>query len=103
MAKHNNAGRATSEGKYIQLSEWLLKSTAWRHASVYERGLYIEIKRRYNGSNNGDIPLSHREACDLLGCSNRPVLTAFRGLQMKGFIKARVKGSFNWKASDGAG
>jgi hypothetical protein len=102
--KHNNKGRSTSDGKFIQLGEWLMKSEAWRQASVFERSLYIEIKRRYNGSNNGDVPLSHREAQDLLGCSNRPVLVAFRGLQKKGFIKARVRGSFNWKASaDGVG
>jgi hypothetical protein len=98
--KVRSNGRSIGE-KYVALSDWLLKCPAWKACSVYERSLYIEIKRRYNGSNNGNIPLSHREAQRELNCTNRPILAAFAGLEEKGFIKPTQKGSFNWKTSTG--
>lgn len=97
--KHNNKGRSISDGRFFQMYEWLMRSVAWQYATVYEKALYIEIKRRYNGKNNGDISMSHREAQDLLQCSNRPVSAAFAGLQDKGLIKATVKGAFDWKVA----
>ncbi len=80
------------------MHQWMVASAAWKAASVYERCLYMELKQRYNGQNNGDIALSHREAMHALNCSNKPVAEAFRGLIAKGFIKVAVEGSFNWKA-----
>lgn len=97
--KHNNKGRNTSDGRFFQMYEWLMRSVAWQYATVYEKALYIEIKRRYNGKNNGDISMSHREAQELLQCSNRPITAAFAGLQEKGLIKATVKGAFDWKVA----
>jgi hypothetical protein len=92
--KHNAQGRSPHGPTYVKLDQWLLKSAAWLSLSVYSRCLYIEIKRRYFGTNNGNISLSHREAQRLLNCSNKPVPAAFRELQEKGFIKARQKGAF---------
>lgn len=99
MSKRSNDRRNASDGRYCQMYEWFQNSVAWQHANVYERSLYLELKRRYDGKNNGDIPFSHREAQAALGCSNKPVAAAFIGLQAKGFIKARVRGSFNWKVA----
>ncbi|TWA55645.1 hypothetical protein FB008_102213 [Sinorhizobium medicae] len=76
---------------------WLLSSEAWKATTVYERALYFELKQLYNGRNNGDIALSHREAECLINCSNKPVATAFEGLIQKGFIKVGMRGSFHWK------
>lgn len=102
--KHNNKGRRISNGHFFQMHEWFMKTAAWEHASVYERSLYLEIKRRYNGRNNGDISLSHREAAALLKVSNTPVEKAFKGLIEKGFIAPQQRGSFDWKAhQDGRG
>ena len=53
----------------------------------------------YNGYNNGDIPMSHREARGLVGCSNKPITAAFRQLEETGFIHPTQKGSFDWKLS----
>lgn len=99
MTKPAKNGRRVDDGRYFPMFEWFMRSAAWQHASVYEKALYVELKRRYNGKNNGDIPMSHREAQSLLGCSNKPISAAFAGLQRKGFIKAAVKGSFDWKAA----
>lgn len=86
-----------SGDRFFQMHAWLVNSMAWRACSVYERCLYMELKQIYNGQNNGDIALSHREAEALLNCSNRPVLAAFDGLIKKGFIKVQQRGSFHWK------
>lgn len=98
--KQDRKGRSKNpDGGFLRLYKWMLRSKAWQHCSVVERALFIAIKERYNGHNNGDIPMSHREAQQLLGQSNKPIIKAFAGLQEKGLIKARVKGSFNWKTS----
>jgi hypothetical protein len=48
--------------------------------------------------------MSYREAAELLGCSNRPVIVGFRDLQDRGFIVAVLKGAFTWKVRfQGAG
>jgi len=92
--KVNRKGRNTQKASFIQLHRWMLDSDAWKSLSVYSRCLYLEIKRRYYGANNGGISFSHREAEKLLNCSNKPVMKAFRELQEKGFIKPQQKGAF---------
>ncbi|MCG6115225.1 MAG: hypothetical protein MEQ84_08500 [Mesorhizobium sp.] len=102
--KHDAKGRSARDLQHLRLYDWMLKSPAYRSLSVYSRCLYIEIKRRYTGSNNGQIVFSFREAMEAVGCSNRPMLAAFDELQHKGFIKAVEKGAFSWKVRvDGKG
>jgi DNA-binding transcriptional MocR family regulator len=50
------------------------------------RALYIEVKRRYNGSNNGELFLSHRDAARAIGVSKNTVGPYFDELQERGFI-----------------
>ncbi len=51
------------------------------------RALYIEIKRRYTGSNNGQIFLSHREAAKSLNVNRNTVGNWFKELQRRGLIR----------------
>ncbi len=88
--------------RFFQMHVWLLNSEAWKATNVYERCVYMALKQRYNGSNNGDIALSRREAEAELNCSDKPVIAAFKGLQEKGFIRVATKGSFHWKQGVGA-
>ena len=53
-------------GRHVQLPEWLQASQAWATLKPGPRALYIEMKRRFNGSNNGRILLSHRDAAKAL-------------------------------------
>lgn len=100
MAKdHGRLGRSSGDGKFFQMYEWFMSSVAWQHTSPYERALYLELKRRYKGTNNGDISMSHREAMALVKCSNTAIEKAFKGLIAKGFIVAVTKGAFDWKTS----
>lgn len=99
MAKgHNLKGRSTNpDGKYTLLYEWFMKSPAWRSLDVYACRVYFELRRRYNGKNNGGITASVRELAKAINCSNRPIIRALQELQERGFIIAVQKGSFNWK------
>ncbi|NTE81320.1 hypothetical protein G6M12_07090 [Agrobacterium tumefaciens] len=101
-SKHRRKQKLQPSERFFQMHVWLLNSAAWKATNVYERCLYMALKQRYNGSNNGDIPLSRREAEEELNCSDKPVIAAFKGLQEKGFIKVATKGSFQWKQGGGA-
>ncbi|KAA1182104.1 hypothetical protein FP026_08435 [Rhizobium tropici] len=103
MNQHKRKVRKPTGERFFQMHQWLVMSEAWKAATVYERCLYMELKQRYNGQNNGDIALSHREAMDALNCSNKPIAEAFRGLLDKGFIKVAMVGSFHWKAKTAGG
>jgi DNA-binding transcriptional MocR family regulator len=50
------------------------------------RALYIELKRRYNGRNNGAIILSHRDAAEALAVHRNTVGPWFEELEARGFI-----------------
>jgi len=54
------------------------------------RALYIELKRRFKGSNNGAIYLSHRAAAVALNAHRNTVGAWFRELEKRGFISLTV-------------
>lgn len=84
--------------KFLMLEKHLLGCPAWRALSPNDRALYLELKWRYDGRNNGRIGLSVREACEALNIGNGAVKAAFLELQAKGFIAVAFKGAFNVKS-----
>lgn len=82
--KHHKKG----SGQFVRLPEWLQNSEAWASMKPGPRALYIEIKRRFNGNNNGKITLSHREAARLLNVTKNTVGPYFAELDQRGFIHA---------------
>ena len=85
------AGRSYKRGKrgagrHVQLPEHLQATAAWRDLKAGPRALYIELKRRYIGSNNGRIILSHRDAADALNAHRNTVGNWFKELEEHGFI-----------------
>ncbi|MCZ6591643.1 MAG: hypothetical protein O7B98_10970 [Alphaproteobacteria bacterium] len=97
MADMGNNGRRKGEPKHVRIYRWMFDCPAYRSLNVYERCLLVELGRRYNGTNNGEISMSVREAANRLGCSINPAAKAFRGLEGRGFIRTHVKGAFNVK------
>jgi DNA-binding transcriptional MocR family regulator len=73
-------------GRHVQLSEWLQATEAWATMRPGPRALYIELRRRFNGSNNGDIFLSHRDAAHALNINRNTATGYFRELEERGFI-----------------
>ncbi|OWU83388.1 hypothetical protein ATO6_18165 [Oceanicola sp. 22II-s10i] len=81
--KHHKRGA----GRHVQLPEWLQASEAWATMKPGPRALYIELKRRFNGTNNGQIILSHRDAAQALAVHRNTVGPWFDELQQRGFIR----------------
>jgi DNA-binding transcriptional MocR family regulator len=73
-------------GRHVQLSEYLQASEAWATLKPGPRTLYIELKRRFNGKNNGRIILSHRDAANALNVHRNTVGPWFAELIERGFI-----------------
>jgi hypothetical protein len=96
-SRHRRGHRPAKDTKHVRLHEWLMRTEAWRSLDPVARVIYIELCRRYSGSNNGRISFSVRQAADELSISKD---TAGRGLQCladRGFIRAEQVGSFTWK------
>lgn len=74
-------------GRFVQLSEYLQSTAAWQDLKPGPRALYIAIKRRYNGRNNGRIFLSHREAADEINVHRNTIGPYFDALISHGFIR----------------
>src|SRR5262249_29621324 len=83
--------------RFVQLFHWEMKNPAWRDLSATARALYVEIKAKYHGTNNGMIGYSVRKAGEDLKISKGTASRAFRELISHGFIVAEQKGSFHYK------
>lgn len=80
--KHQKRGA----GRHVQLSEMLQSTAAWAELKPGPRALYIELKRRFNGTNNGRIILSHRDAAKALNAHRNTVGSWFSQLEDHGLI-----------------
>ena len=73
-------------GRHVQLLEYIQSTPAWADLKPGPRALYIELKRRFLGGNNGRIILSHREAATSLNVHRNTVGAWFTDLEEHGFI-----------------
>ena len=73
-------------GSFVQLEEWVLSSNAWSSLKPAPRALYIELKRQYNGFNNGKVFLSQRDASKRLNVGRDTVARYFNDLIDVGFL-----------------
>ena len=81
----------------VQIYYWEMDLPAWRLLSVHGRALLIEFRRKYNGSNNGEIAMSTRDAARLIGCHKDTAVKALRELEEMGWTRRVQTGSFHWK------
>lgn len=82
------------EEQYKKLTHRMLGSEAWRALNGTAIKVYLEICRRYNGRNNGQIHLSQSEAALMLHLGKSSVKRALERLVEHGFIKYAHRGSF---------
>jgi DNA-binding MarR family transcriptional regulator len=94
-----NTGRDAKAARHVRLHHWLMDSAAWQSLGAVERSIYTEISRRYGGqgTNNGRIPYSVREAADALRIGKSTAARALAALEERGFIVATRKGHFDRK------
>ena len=91
------------DGQHARLYRWETESPAYRSLSVGARALLVELKALYNGSNNGDLFLSAREAAKRINSGKSYAAKRFLELQDRGFIRPKEIGAFNRKALAGSG
>ncbi|MBO6864080.1 MAG: helix-turn-helix domain-containing protein [Alphaproteobacteria bacterium] len=72
----------------------MLQSDAWRSLSGPAVKVFLELRSRFNGGNNGRLHLSLDEAARLLGIGKATVQRAFNDLESRGFIRMNRRG--NW-------
>lgn len=86
MAKRAYKHGKRGGGKHVQLSEALQATEAWATLKPGPKVLYLELKRRYVGTNNGQLVLSQRDAARALNVHRNTVGPWFRELEERGFI-----------------
>ena len=87
-------GKIESKERFVKLTYPLIESAAWRWLRPISQAVYIELRRRYNGPNNGRISLSLSEGAHILKVSKSSISKALKQLEMHGFIKLIKKGYF---------
>jgi hypothetical protein len=90
----NAKGRNMGEGQYAPLPYAMLQSPAWRSLSGAAVKVYLEVRCRFHGANNGSLSLSLKQAADLLGLGKATVHCAFKELQDKGFVVCTRRGQW---------
>jgi len=84
--------RKRGGGRFVQISEMMQATEAWATLKPGPRALYIELKRRYNGRNNGQILMSCREAADLINVHRNTIPGYLAELQARGFVREVRRG-----------
>ncbi len=99
IGKHYGATqKGRSMGRtFSMLRHDLMDSPAWLSLGPVAIGVYTMVIRRFNGHNNGDIPLSCREVSERLKVSKDTASRAFDELMDKGFLRIGEDSSFDRK------
>ncbi len=90
-------GRSRKGNRFVMLEHWLLDTAAYKKLSGSAVKVLLEVYRRYNGSNNGDIGMSERECAHATGLSRETVRKALRDLVELGFVQTTRRGGFDYK------
>lgn len=108
MSSHKRTKRAVNKtgrnkhDPFVKLSHFVLNSPAYKSMNSLSRSVYTELRKRYNGQNNGEISCSVRELERELHCSKDSAGKALKELVAKGFIKCAQAGSFHYKVRHAA-
>ena len=100
MAAVDKKGRTKKAGRFVALPHRVLISRAYGSLDCVTRQLLLGLCMIYNGSNNGSLWLSVRDAMDRLGLSDHHAVTrAFEDLEDRRFIQLTKEAHFSVKAS----
>jgi len=100
MSRRNSSdrtGRSKKAARHVRLYHWMMATPAWKSLNGNQRAIYVEIAARYDGSNNGRIPYSVREAAQALHIGKATAARDLIVLEERGFIVVMVRGAFNVK------
>ena len=97
MAKHDQKGRSKGGERHVRLTHFMMKTPAWRSLKPSERALYLEVAMVYNGSNNGFLALSCRDAGSRCHINKDTAAAHFKTLEDRGLIECATPGGFSRK------
>ena len=83
------------EGQYVNLPYSLLNSEAWRTLSGPAIKVFLELRTRFHGGNNGKLHMSLEEAAGLLQLGKATVQRAFEDLQERGLVLRTKRGHWH--------
>lgn len=92
--KPNKTGRSSGEARHVRLHHWVMETAAWRTMKPVPRAVLVELMRRFNGTNNSNIPMSVREISDLVRIGKTTAADALQELESRGFIREAIPSSF---------
>ena len=92
-----NALRRKSEPRHIRLYHSITGTVAWASLGGNAIKVLLALVRLDDGSKNGQIFFSDRQASLETGLSRNTCIKALRELQEKGFIRIVEKGHFDRK------
>jgi len=91
--KTNATGRNETE-QYFVVPYVMGRSLAWRSLSGAACKVWIELRCRFNGANNGEITLSLDEGARLLKLGKATIMRALAELEAKGFVVMTTRGQW---------
>jgi hypothetical protein len=77
---------------FVGLEFWEMETEAFQHLSADATRVYLFMRKRYNGANNGCVIFSWRDAMAVLRSGSDRAGKALRELRQKGFVKLRAPG-----------
>ncbi len=101
MAKRKFKVHKSGGDQFVPIGYRMAHSAAWRSLGGPAVKVWVELRSRYHGGNNGKLSLSQDEAARLLDLGKATVVRALDELIEKGFIELKKRG--NWygrKASE---
>jgi DNA-binding transcriptional MocR family regulator len=75
-----------SNTPHVRLDHWFYDSASWQALKPAPRAFYIELKRHFNGNNNGQIFLSQRDAAKNMNVGRDTIASYYTTLIEHGFI-----------------
>jgi DNA-binding MarR family transcriptional regulator len=86
----HKSNRKYKSKPFVMLDREMLDSKAWKELTHSEMIAYIYLKKNYNGSNNGQIPLKYSEFNRILAPAT--ISKALKGLENNGWTKKTQHG-----------
>ena len=104
-------GKVLSNGRnkqeqFIPLPYSMVRSEAWLSLNPASIKVYVELRSRFNGGNNGELSLAYADARKMLHLGNSTIAKAFDELEERGFIALVEEGHWygrkaaEWRTTD---
>jgi hypothetical protein len=97
MSRGRKKGGKGKAGRFIMVTYHMLETAAWQDLSAQDRAVFLQLWKRYDGSNNGRLALSVRDAAAECNISKDTAGKCFASLEAHGFIELTSQGAFSVK------